>query len=203
MRERNGLAQCVGVVLSGGTGRRLQRGVKGQVKVGGVALAERAAKVLWPFCGSVLISVAPGAANPAPRFRAVEDALPAGRGPLAGILAAFEATGSADLLVLACDYPRIEDALIQCLLAWTTEYYDLIMPTDSSGRDHPLVAWWSRRVEPQVREALAHDRHKVRSLLVDCRVKRLAPSQLPLVDPDEVLLNVNRPEDLDALGESG
>ncbi len=193
------MAQCVGVVLSGGAGRRLQRGVKGELRIGGVSLAERAAEVLWPFCGSVLISVAPGAPNPAPRYRAVEDAPPAGRGPLAGILAAFEATGTSDLLVLACDYPRVDGPLIQCLLAWADEAYDLVLPTDNSGRDHPLVAWWSRGLEPKVRQALASERHKVRSLLLDCRVKRLAPSSLPYTDPDEPLLNINWPEDLEGL----
>jgi molybdopterin-guanine dinucleotide biosynthesis protein A len=193
--------QCVGVVLSGGAGRRLQRGVKGELEIGGVALAERAARVLWPFCGSVLISIAPGASNPAPRYRTVEDRPPAGRGPLAGILAAFEATGTADLLVLACDYPGVDGSLIQCLMAWTDEGHDLVMPTDSSGRDHPLVAWWSRRVEPRVREALAQQRHKVRSLLFDCRVKRLSPSELPVTDIDRALFNVNRPEDLAWLGD--
>jgi molybdopterin-guanine dinucleotide biosynthesis protein A len=192
------MSQRVGVVLAGGAGRRLGRR-KAELEFDGVTLAERAAGVLWPHCASVLISVESGAANPAPAHAAIEDSPPAGRGPLAGILAAFEATSRSDLMILACDYPRVGPDLLRRILAFDSDEYDLVMPTDARGRDHPLVALWSRRTEEHVRRALEGGLYKVRSLLVEWRVKRLSPVDLRGIDTDRALLNVNRPEDIEAL----
>ena len=171
------MSQRVGVVLAGGAGRRLGHD-KAALTVHGVPLAQRAASVLWLFCGSVLISIAPGTANPAPDWPSVEDAPPGGRGPLAGILAAFAVSGKADLLVLACDYPRVGKHLIESILSRPLGEDDLVLPTDDAGRDHPLVALWSRRMEAQVRAAVDAGRYRVHSLFPDCCVRRIPPEAL-------------------------
>ena len=189
------MGQKVGVVLAGGQGTRFGR-PKGDLTFEGTTLAQRAAAVLWPHCGSVLISVAQGAPNPAPAWSAVEDFPPPGRGPLAGIAAAFAASSGADLLVLACDYPRVGPDLIAGLASVPLEDVDLVMPTDGSGRDHPLVASWSRRMQALVNDALDDGRFRVQSLFPDCRVRRLPPGQLPVMDIDHALHNVNFPTDL-------
>jgi molybdopterin-guanine dinucleotide biosynthesis protein A len=192
------MSQRVGVVLTGGAGRRLGRS-KGGLRLQGVTLAERAAAVLWPYCSDVLISIGPGGSNPAPTFPVIEDARPAGRGPLAGIEAAFAATGGSDLLVLACDYPYVEGDLIERLLIFDSEAYDLVMPTDSRGRDHPLVALWSRRTEAEVRQALQARYYTVHGIFGAWRVMRIAPADLGILDVDRALTNVNTLEDFEAL----
>lgn len=189
------MGQKVGLVLAGGRGTRLGR-TKGDLEFEGTALAQRAAAVLWPYCGSVLISVAQGAPNPAPDWPVVEDFPPPGRGPLAGIAAAFAASSGADLLVLACDYPRVGADLLAALADFPLDDVDLVMPTDGKGRDHPLVASWSRRMQSLVNESLDEGRFRVQSLLPDCRVRRLPPERLPLMDLDHALHNVNFPTDL-------
>jgi molybdopterin-guanine dinucleotide biosynthesis protein A len=192
------MSQLIGVVLAGGEGKRM--GVaKGGLEVGGRRLAERAAEALWPLCGSVLVSVAPGQAPPVPGFRTIEDAEPAGRGPLAGIARAFETTGNADLCVLACDYPAVGTDLLHALRAASRGEVDVVMPTDRSGRDHPLVAIWKRSAERAVGDALAHGFYRVGGLLADFRVRRLGPDELGPIDVDSALINVNTPADLDAL----
>jgi len=189
------MGQKVGVVLAGGRGTRLGR-TKGDLTIEGTTLAQRAAAVLWPSCGSVLISVAQGAPNPAPDWPIVEDFPPPGRGPLAGISAAFAASSGADLIVLACDYPRVGEDLIAALADLPMTDVDLAMPTDGGGRDHPLVACWSRRMQPLVNDALDDGRFRVQGLFPDCRVRRLPPGQLPVTDIDQALHNVNWPTDL-------
>lgn len=188
----------VGVVLAGGAGERLGRD-KSRVEIDGVSLAARAARLLWPLCDDVLISVAHGSANPVPDFPSVEDAAPRGRGPLAGIDAAFRGSGRAGLMVLACDYPRVDGALLRTILSRATEQDDLVFISDGSGRDHPLVGWWSRGAAAVVAAAVAEKRFKVRGLLADLAVKRLGPSAFPGVDLGRMLLNVNWPADLEAL----
>ena len=192
----------MGVVLAGGAGRRLGR-TKGDLVLergDGTSLAERAASALWPLCTSVVISVAPGAKNPAPRHPAIEDTV-VGNGPLAGIDAAFRETGNADLLVLACDYPRVETTLLRKLVLFADEgSEDLVMLTDPAGRDHPLVAAWKRSTASVVREAVEAGRFRVHGLLPDLDVRRLGPVMLPGMDLGRTLLNVNWPEDLKKLG---
>ncbi len=190
--------QVVGVVLAGGAGTRMGS-PKGALNVDGKPLAERAAETLWPLCGTVLISVAPGARNPAPAFAAVEDDPPAGRGPLAGIAAAFARTGSADLLVLACDYPRVTPELLRLLLRQRDDAHDLVMPTDQAGRDHPLVALWRRSAEPPLLQALEDGVRKVATLMADLRVRRLGRQDLLGLEIPRLLTNVNTAADLRAL----
>jgi len=174
---------------------------KGNLSVAdGVSLAERAALALGPLCGTVVISVAPGGENPAPNYSVVEDPEPAGRGPLAGIAAAFGATGRADLLVLACDYPRVEAALLEAILRSAKPDDEMVIVTDGRGRDHPLVGLWRRSMEEPVRTALELGLYKVRALLAEARVRRMAPADLPgQEDPDAALINLNTRADLDSL----
>ncbi|MDB4324846.1 molybdenum cofactor guanylyltransferase [bacterium] len=192
------MAQCVGLVLAGGAGRRLGR-TKGDLvlpRAAGVSLAERAARCLDPACSRVLISIAPGAADPAQGWDVLEDPV-AGNGPLAGIDTALTATESSDLLVLACDYPRVDTTLLRRMLSIAEEAAeDLVMLTDPAGRDHPLVAVWKRSTQTVVREAVEQGRFRVRSLLPDLAVRRLGPLMLPGVDLGRALLNVNWPDDL-------
>jgi len=190
------MAQTIGVVLAGGEGRRFGK-PKGSVVLGGSTLADRAARTLKPLCGSVVISVARGGlpARGGPWY--VEDA-EAGCGPLGGIAAAYAATGQADLLVLACDYPAVGTSFLRALLAAAAGDDDLVMPVDLGGRDHPLVALWRRSAEPTVVAALAERAFKVQATLPDLAVRRLPAPLFPNFDLDRVLTNVNWERDLDA-----
>ena len=196
------MAQRVGLVLAGGRGERLGR-TKGDLPFEGSTLAERAAALLWPICGSVLVSISEGAENPAAAYPCLVDPPPAGRGPLAAIDAAFDATGDADLLVLACDYPFVTQALMRRLASHAMGEDDIVMMTDFAGRDHPLVALWCRCAASAVREAVTARRFKVRGLLPDVAVRRLGPSEFQGIDLDKALFNLNRPEDLRAIAEPG
>lgn len=192
------MSQRVGVVLAGGSGTRLGR-TKGNLVVDGVPLALRAANALSPVCATVLISVAPGSPNPAPGYSPVEDAEPTGRGPLAGIDAAFAATGQADLVVLACDYPRVGSEVLQAVLAAAGAADDMVIVTDARGRDHPLVGLWRRAMAAHVREALDHGFFKVRGLLAEVEVRRVGPADAAGIDLDGALANINTKADLDLL----
>lgn len=196
------MSQRVGLVLAGGHGKRLGR-TKGDLRFEGNTLAERAAALLWPICGSVLVSISEGADNPASDYPCLVDPPPARRGPLAAIDAAFDATGDADLLVLACDYPFVTQALMRRLASHAMGEDDVVMMTDFTGRDHPLVALWCRCAAPVVNEAVTHGRLKVRGLLPDLSVRRLGPPEFQGIDLDRALFNLNRPEDLAAIGDPG
>jgi len=193
------MSQRVGLVLAGGRSRRLGK-AKGELPYKGQNLAERAAHALWPLCSSVLISVGRGAGNPAPAFATVEDQPPSGRGPLAGIDAGFRATGDADLLLLACDYPLVESGLMRRIIEAQEPEDDIVMVSDRGGRDHPLVALWRRRTAATVAAALAAGHLKVRALLADFEVRRVGPERFPGVDLERTMFNLNWPGELEAIG---
>jgi len=188
------MAQTIGIVLAGGEGHRFGA-PKGDVVLGGSTLADRAARALKPLCGSVIISIAKGGVNPAPAYAAVEDAGPR-RGPLGGIAAAYAATGQADLLVLACDYPAVGSSFLRSLLAAAGDGDDVVVPVDATGRDHPLVALWRRSAEAAVRTALEEKILKVQAVFPDLSVRRLPAYVFPNFDLGKVLANVNWPGDL-------
>jgi molybdopterin-guanine dinucleotide biosynthesis protein A len=193
------MGQPIGLVLAGGRGRRIGS-AKGELIVGGQALALRAALALRPVCRSVLISIRPGARNPAPGFAAVEDLPPEGRGPLAGIDAAFRAIAAgSDLLVLACDYPRIDRAFLRRLVAAASEPAELVVLRDGGGRLHPLVGLWRWPMAQRVTAALDERRYQVGALAVEGRLRFLTASDFPGVDLDRLLLNLNSPEELESL----
>ncbi len=189
------MVEPIGLVLAGGAGRRMG-GAKGELRLdGGRTLALRAAEALAPVCRGVLISVRPGSDNPAPGYPAIEDPPPPGRGPLAGIQAGFENTDGAGLLVLACDYPHAETALLRRLPERAGEQQDVVMLTGGDGRDHPLVALWSGRTRSRVCLALEQGSFGVRKLIATWRLLRLGPADFPGLDLDARLVNVNTQED--------
>lgn len=185
----------IGLVLAGGVGSRLGR-PKGDLLVDGRRLAVRAAEALGAVCDRVMISIRRGTINPAPGYPAIEDAPPNGRGPIAGIAAAFAATGDRDLLVLACDYPRVEVAILASLLRVAAPEHDLVLPVDSAGRDHPLVALWRGRTAPAARAALGRRRYRVSDLVDELAVRRVTPAELGPAAAGPALVNLNRPGDL-------
>ncbi len=191
-------APRLGVVLAGGAGRRIGE-PKGALKWQGRTLALRAAETLAALCSTVRISVAPGAASPAAGFEALPDAPPANRGPLSGIGAAFRAAPGHDLLVLACDYPRVDARLLRAIVAGAPAAAAVAFPVDLAGRDHPLVGLWRRTSAPAVERALGRGRLGVRVLLEELAVCRLAADELPGLDLERALVNVNTAADLAAL----
>lgn len=183
----------VGLVLAGGAGRRMGRD-KASLPVGGRTLALAAAERLAELCGTVCISIAAGAPNPAPGFPVIEDATGLPRGPLAGIAAAYREWRERDLLVLACDYPCVRIELLRCILFASESERPLTMA--AGERDHPLVALWHRSLRGSVEEALASNRLRVRDLVARLSVSRVTAAESGLPDHERQLINVNRPEDL-------
>ncbi len=113
-----------------------------------------------------------------------------------GVLVSIRAGGrNPDLLVLACDYPLIDTALLAHLTRAGTEG-DMVMLTDNKGRDHPLAAVWRRSCLDRLSAALADKRYKVRGLLGELDVIRIGPGEVPDRDLSRALTNVNTEDQL-------
>jgi molybdopterin-guanine dinucleotide biosynthesis protein A len=102
---------CAGVVLTGGSSRRLGFD-KATVRIGDETLAGRAARVLAAVCSPV-VEVGPGRTA----LRAVRE-IPSGSGPLAGLVAGADALDASVVVLLGCDLVRVETPVLGLLAEW-------------------------------------------------------------------------------------
>ena len=131
----------VGVVLAGGASRRMGRD-KAALAVDGETLAARAARRLLGVCPRV--AIADGGRGLVPGLPALPDAPAAG--PAAGILGAARAWPGHPLLVLACDLPRVPEALLRELV----RRLPVAARGEAGAEADPdwVVPRWERGLEP-------------------------------------------------------
>lgn len=141
--------------------------------------------------GDVLAVGGDGAALAALGLRPVPDAHP-GEGPLGGLLSAFAATTTSELVVLTCDLPEIDGATVAALLDGLRRHpdADVALP-HLDGRDLPLTAAWRPGRAAAVLQAAYDEGERAPRRLVD----RLVVHRVPDVDR-AALADVDRPEDL-------
>lgn len=126
----------------------------------------------------------------------VRDNFP-GRGPLAGIEAALESTGSSALFVFGGDMPWLSEELIR---REAEEYVRVpadILAASYYGLTEPLHSIYSRTIHSRLAEYL---RSGQRPAVID--FFRLVNTRYFDLPPEDyvrrALTNINRPEDLDA-----
>lgn len=179
----------VGVVLAGGSSRRMGRD-KTLLSAGGESLPARAARHLATVCAEVAV---------ADRGRRLLPGLPSlpdgpGRGPAAGILGAAEAYPGRRLLVLACDLPRIPEGLLAAL-AQAPEA-DWVVPRWQEGVE-PLCSLYGPAALAALGRRIARGLFALHELAEeDLAVRILEGGELARFgDPREIFLNLNAPED--------
>lgn len=170
----------------------------GQDKAGivleGETLVARAAALLAAVCPEVVV---------ADRGRGLLPGLPSlqdgpGRGPAAGLLGAARAFPGRSLLALACDLPLVPRALLEDLAR--TEGVDWAVPR-RGGRLEPLCAFYTPHALAALEARIARGDFALHRLAEkDLAMRSLEePDLARFGPPDEILLNVNTPEDLDKL----
>jgi molybdopterin-guanine dinucleotide biosynthesis protein A len=179
----------VGVVLAGGSSQRMGRD-KTLLEAGGESLPERAARRLAGVCAEVAV---------ADRGRGLLPGLPSlpdgeGRGPAAGILGAAAAYPGRRLLVLACDLPRVPEALLAALARPPEP--DWTVPRWREGVE-PLCALYGPAALAALGQRIARGLFALHRLAEeDLAVRILEGEELARFgDPREIFLNLNAPED--------
>ena len=174
----NGKLLCGGkpvtaIVLAGGRGRRMKADKAG-LDVGGKTLLEHVLAQVAPLVDEVLVALSPGQALPfRPKaankgsFRVVRDEVE-GLGPLGGILAGLRAARNEACLVVACDIPEIDVALLEALVR-TTCGSEITVPVGPSGLYEPLFALYKRTVIPTIEALLASGERSILPLFDRCR----------------------------------
>ncbi len=180
-----------GAVLTGGASTRMGRD-KARLEMGGTPGATRLARLLDALFEEVLL-VGGSPPDGAPGRR-----VPDPEGPvcaLRGLVAALEAAGAPQVLVVATDLPLLTSDVVLALVALPEA--DVVVPRTARGR-HPLCALYRRDpVLARARERLAAGDLALHGLLEAVDTRELGPDELALVDPAGLALtNVNTPEEL-------
>jgi molybdopterin-guanine dinucleotide biosynthesis protein A len=166
-------------------------------EVGGEPIALGVLRKLRSACARVLVAVsdeADGARFPGAAI--VRDAAP-DAGPLAGLVAALEASDGDVHLVVAGDLPFL-DPRVLLRLAGLLGDADAAVPRTGRGLE-PLHAAWRRRALPAARAALDRGALKLEALARSLPARIVEPAEWRDLDPEELSFrNVNTPAELAA-----
>jgi molybdopterin-guanine dinucleotide biosynthesis protein A len=184
----------VGFVVAGGQSRRMGRD-KALLPWGETDLLGHALARLRSVTGDVRILC-----GPEPRYGdrgapVVVDRI-SDAGPIAGLVAALEASGARPGLLMAVDLPLVPVRLL-ARLAELGGAWDAVVPRSARGNE-PLCAFYAPSCLEPIRRRVAAGEMRMTSFWPDVRVLEAGPSEWGAVgDPEVVFRNVNTPEDLE------
>ena len=174
-------------VLVGGRSSRMGTD-KAFLNAGKGPLAAQVAAVAAEVCGKVTL-VGDPERYASLGFPVVPDNQ-AGLGPLGGIEAALKASPSAWNLIVACDMPALDAALLESLFTAATGF-DCAVPQHPDGRLEPLCAVYNKACHPAIAAALAAGIRKVtEGLRSGLKVNYV------LTDREAAFANWNTPQDI-------
>jgi molybdenum cofactor guanylyltransferase len=191
---------CAGVVLTGGSSRRLGFD-KATVRIGDETLATRAARVLGLVCSPV-VEVGPGRTG----LRAVREE-PPGSGPLAGLVAGANALAAdsteshsrsaESVVLLGCDLVRVERPLLGLLAGW--DGAPTVVPI-AGGQPQLVCARYGPDALDVARRLLAAGERSLRALIDAVDSDRLPEGRWRLVAGADAFADLATPDDLARLG---
>lgn len=202
-----GMAGLSGVILAGGKSRRMGTD-KAFLKVGGRMLIQRVLDVVEALCDDVVIVT-----NTPERYasfgtRLVTDIVP-GAGALGGLYTGLHAASRHCSLVVACDMPFLNRALLQYMADLVGEF-DAVIPalgtvcpdlSDTSNARrwglHPLHAAYTKACLLPIERAIQQGDLRVIAFLPEVRVRFISPEEVDRFDPERrSFFNANTPEEL-------
>ncbi|MBA2693345.1 MAG: molybdenum cofactor guanylyltransferase [Rubrobacter sp.] len=187
-----------GVILAGGSSRRLPGADKLSLDVGGAKLIERVRRTLTEFCPEIIVAGDGGVDASLPGARRVPDSRLGGEGPLAGLEAGLRASSNDIVFAAAGDMPFLSPELAAHLCELVEKGNLSAAVPVYEGRAHPLCAAYHREVAEGVSAALDGGTRSMAGFLATLGRVEHVEEKLPLFgDPGRFLMNVNSPEDLE------
>jgi molybdopterin-guanine dinucleotide biosynthesis protein A len=185
------------MVLAGGGGLRLGR-EKALENLGEISLLERVLLQLSFLDSDILLVTAKELSRPwlegYPRLKVVSDIYP-GKGPLGGIYTGLELSNSFYNVVVACDMPFLNRALLG-YMAGVSAGYDLVVPR-LKGLVEPLHAVYSKACLASIEGLLKQGVLGIRELFRLVRVRYVEAEEIDRFDPEHLsFFNINTRADL-------
>lgn len=180
-----------GIVLAGGKSRRMGCD-KALLPFLGTTLLEHVIAQARKAVGDVIVVAdVPDRYVLAGGTRVVGDAYP-GAGPLGGIVTGLRATEEGYHLVVGCDMPYLEPAILRLLIR-EAQGLDGAIP-EIDGRVEPLCAVYHSRCAAVFEEALRLGERAVHRAVEYANMKRVHEETLRAIDKDlHSFINLNTP----------
>ncbi|MFC1950376.1 molybdenum cofactor guanylyltransferase [Chloroflexota bacterium] len=185
------------IVLAGGKGLRLGHEKASEV-VGNKSLIQRVVSSLSFFNSTIIIVTA--AKQFLPQFigyqelRIVTDTYP-GKGPLGGIYTGLATSDSFYNLVVACDMPFLNRALLDYMIRISANS-DLVVPR-LGNMIEPLHAFYSKECLAPIECLLKQGNLNIRELFSLVRVRYVEAAEIDKFDPKHLsFFNINTGADL-------
>lgn len=129
-----------------------------------------------------------------PEARTVVDLYP-GKGSLGGIYTGLTYSNSFYNLVVACDMPFLNTALLRHMISLSTGF-DVVIPRLDDNIE-PLHAVYSRNCASFIEEQLKRDDLRIRGFFDSVKVRYIEKEELERFDPEHLsFFNVNTEADL-------
>ena len=186
------------IVLAGGKGLRLGRN-KASESVGDVSLLQRVVSLISFFDSDIIVVKATGEQVSShsigyPKLRIVADTYP-GKGPLGGIFAGLRVSSSVYNLVVACDMPFLNQALLRYMVQISAGF-DLVVPR-LGGLVEPLHAVYSKGCLAPIERLIKQDTLSVSELFALVKVRYVEAEEIDRFDPEHLsFFNINSEADL-------
>jgi molybdopterin-guanine dinucleotide biosynthesis protein A len=185
------------IVLAGGKGLRLGRD-KTVETVGNISLLERVVFYLSLFNSDIIIVTATKQSLPRcidyPKLRMLGDTYP-GKGPLGGVYTGLVASNSLYNLVVACDMPFLNQALLRYMIQLCNDF-DLVVPR-LGNMVEPLHAVYSKSCLAPIENLLKQDNLKITDLFTLVKVRYVEAEEINRFDPKHLsFFNINTVADL-------
>ncbi len=179
-------------VLAGGQSRRMGHD-KAALVIHGETLLARTARLMRALTPDVAIIGPIERATLVPDLPIIPDRWP-GSGPLGGIATAFQALSGDVMLIVGCDMPFLQPALLRYLVSLIPGYDAVVVRLD--GQVHPLHAVYQRCCLPILEEQLAAGDLRVHRFLSRLHVRYVEGDEFDPFDPQHLsLFNANTPEE--------
>ena len=179
-----------GLVLTGGRSERMKRD-KALIDYKGKPHAQYIAEIMKAYCDEVYLSARENqwSGTPLENMPVITDSVE-GKGPIAGILSAFEKHPDANWFVVACDLVHFNEATVEELLShYHPEKIATAYRNQKKGFPEPLCTIYTPHARAVFREALSKD--------ITCPVKVLRLQEVVLLDQKAGidLANINTVEE--------
>ena len=190
-------------ILAGGRSRRMGQD-KALLRLGDRTLLEVVAERVRPVADELFVVATDRPEYDALGFRVVPDHYP-DSGSLGGIYTALVTAANPYCLVVACDMPFLNRALLEYMAALPRDY-DVLVPalaaerSDQGGEEtlETLHAIYGAACMPAIERRLRAGRFKIVGFFDEVRVRRLGPEVLRRFDPElRSTLNANTPDEFD------
>ena len=186
------------IVLAGGRSSRLGQH-KAQVIVGNKSLFQRVLSSVSFIEGEIIVVRSGEESFPSPsgesEYRVVNDIYPR-RGPLIGILTGLKVSESQHNLVVACDMPFLNQALLRYMIQ-QAEGFDVVIPR-LGDMVEPLHAVYSRSCIEPMAKMVRDDNLSVHRLLGMVKARYIETDEIERFDPEHLsFFNINAKADLE------